>query len=153
MRRFLAIPVVVLISLGAACDDDTEPTTPTDPAPTATAGVAEADLAVTFVRVYPATPSLGQAFTVRAQVGNLGGATSDQYGIAGTVRNISTGAVYPVGAETMEPMQPGEDATVLQNEVNVADTGSYQFWVEITPWGDDADESNDAAAWSFTVGD
>lgn len=51
----------------------------------------------------------------------------------------------------MDPMQPGEDYTVLQNEVNVSDAGSYQFWLEIAPWDEGAEESNNAAGWAFTV--
>ncbi len=151
----LAVVAVVFALLSPGCDGEDDNDNGSEPPTTPAPNDAEmADLAVTFVRVYPGSPSLGHAFTVRAQVGNLGDAASDTYDIAGTVRNVSTGVVYPVGAKTMDPMQPGEDYVALQNDnVNVADAGSYQFWLEISPWGDDADPSNDTAGWSFTVSD
>ena len=157
MRRFpmyLAVLGLAMLGVGCGGDDDADPAPGSSSVTTTVAGESEvADLAVTFVRVYPGLPTVDQQFTVRAQVGNLGSVASEQYDIAGTVRNITTGDVYPVGAETMESMLPGEDYTVLQSDLSVTDAGSYQFWLEISPWGDDADDSNDAAGWAFTVGE
>ncbi len=147
MRRslfaFLLIAVIVLAGCGG--DKGSKKTS-------ATATPAVPDLAVTNIELAPAQIGVGQSFTIKVYVANMGGAASGAYDLTINLRDVTRGTTSPIGTQQGQSIAPGGEVLAYetgQRQINQA--GSYQVQVELTPAGTDSDADNNRKNRAFTI--
>lgn len=93
------------------------------------------DLVISAIEVFPAEPTAGNAFTFNVYVSNQGNATSGEYDLAISIKDVSRNLTYPVGTFRKSALQPGENVPVFsKNDQLVNDPGSFQIHCEIKPF-------------------
>ncbi len=146
-RRSLFAFLLIVVVLLAGCGGDKG-----DKKSSATATPAVPDLAVTKVELNPTQIGLGQSFTIKVYVANLGGTASDQYDLKINLRDVTRGTTSPVGTLQGQSIAPGKEVLAYETgQRQINETGSYQVQVELTPAGKDSDTDNNRKNQAFSI--
>ena len=110
------------------------------------------DLAVASTQVYN-NPQKPRHIMFTVDVTNLGNAPSGDYDLLMNIKDVSRGAVYPVGTFRRTTMKPGEKYCVYQEmDRMVNNSGPHQLYVEIRPFMfEDGNPSNNIVTKDFYV--
>lgn len=156
-RTLLTVAFAIATALSLlSCSPAPYPTSPPPPPPKPTEPsqpqpAAQPNLAVAAVHVYPGQPQAGQRFTVVVYVTNNGNAVSGDYDLAMHIKDVSRGYTYPVGTFRQSGLHPGEQVPWQTDDRMVNDPGSFQYWVEIVPTGEDGIQQDNHLGWAFQV--
>jgi hypothetical protein len=147
MRHSLIALLLIAVILLAGCGGD-EGSKKTS----ATATPAVPDLAVTNVELSPAQIGVGQSFTIKVYVTNLGGAASGSYGLTINLRDVTRGTTSPIGTQQGQSIAPGAEVLAFETgQRQISQAGSYQVQVALAPAGTDGDAGNNGKDKAFSV--
>jgi hypothetical protein len=147
MRRSLFAFLLIAVILLAGCGGDKG-----SKKTSATATPAVPDLAVTNVELSPAQIGVGQSFTIKVYVANMGGAASGAYDLTINLRDVTRGTTSPIGTQQGQSLAPGAEVLAYETgQRQIDQAGSYQVQVKLAPAGTDSDEGNNGKDKAFTV--
>jgi hypothetical protein len=150
MRRLWFLSLLMVVMLLSGCGGSKKSGSSGGPAPTATRAVA--DLAVTNIELDPAQIGVGQSFTIKVYVANLGSAPSGKYDLTVSLRDVTRGTTSPIGTLQGQSIQPGKETLAYETgQRQLNQTGSFQVQVELKPAGPDGDADNNNKNRAFTV--
>ena len=150
MRRLLFVSLLMIAVLLAGCGGDDDKDNNNQPAPTATRAIP--DLAVTNVELSPAQFGVGQSFTIKVYVENVGSAASDKYDLKVNLRDVTRGTTSPIGSVQGQSVAPGAEVLAYETgQRQINETGSFQIQVELVPAGSDGDANNNRKNRAFSL--